>query len=166
MRRNHSAHVWFPIAVVFTLLAASLPAQILSRGGGCTVPAGGLPGVVDTENELPVLGNLSFHMCYSCPAPADSVFVLLGRCEYAAELPLFPFSPCGMSCGRVVKLDGATLSGIPVNPDTRLATWSFPIPNIVLFTDLSLCVQFLCFDLSGPAPTCQEISQGVELTLL
>ncbi|MCA8942426.1 MAG: hypothetical protein KDB80_07670 [Planctomycetes bacterium] len=155
-------------AIAFACTTVHVRAQVEAVGGGCTVPSGGpVPAVLTNEENVPVLGNLEFRVNFRCPEGADSVFILYGACASGPEMPTFPESPCGAGCGRVVEPSGMRLEGRDLPADGGgVVSLALGLPNIPSLSGTELCVQFLCFDLSGPQPVCRGISQGAKITFL
>lgn len=142
--------------------------QVEVVGGGCTVPAGGdVPRVTTEEAEVPVLGNLAFHLLLECPESSTAAFILFGGCVDLEKPPLLPESSCGGQCVQIVDSAGLTMQGRPLPTEgPRMVKFDLGIPNLPSLSGTELCVQFLCFDMTGPEPECRAVSQGAKVTFL
>jgi hypothetical protein len=159
------------LASLCTAVAApGVNAQVVSIGGGCTVPNGNTPTApFAVRNEQPTIGNVNFGIEYVCPFGSTAAFALFGGCE-PAPFPDFldPMGAglCGTPCGRTVSffvpftffLFGAVI------PPTK-TVWSLPMPNNPGLVGQSFCMQFLCFDLALGTGGCLGLSQGVRITV-
>ncbi len=155
--------------VSFVAWSPSLCAQVTVVEGGCVVGAEDdedTPNTPENGEEMPVLGNLRFQLEHECPSASNALFVLYGKCLEGPDYPFFPDSPCGSQCTQVVDLASVTLSGTELAKDSSTGELALPIPNVVELSGITLCAQFLCFDLRGDEPSCQQISHGVKIEIV
>lgn len=162
----HRRNPQLVLAIILALCACAVGAnaQVELRGGGCTVPPGGTPGIMDLEGQEPTLGNLKFKLSYTCPATSDSMFIVYGRCATGPDLPLFPASPCGTGCVQHIDPGSIMVAGLKIDSPGEAAHHDFGIPDIPMIEGIEICVHFLCFNTEGPKALCQEISQASSVT--
>jgi hypothetical protein len=157
------------VAATAALFAIAPRAQVVAVPAGCTVPNGGTAAAPNVTGT-PTRGDLSFAIDISCPAGSDGVFAMLGLCHNPSQ-PFsnfgLPNTPCGgtgsgANCRLAVQWPNFVLLGQPVPPTP--AVFALPLPNNPTLQGVTLCMQFLCWNLAGSA--CTQISQGVQFTIL